>query len=555
MSDSPIIDLADQLQDRLMAADPFEASAYGLREYDALVPDASAAAAATLHADVTALRERAAAIPRAEDGSDTVLAAVIDATCHKVLLQLEMAPEEFTVTALPISGPPALFGFLSITVLQDEAAARDYLTRVGSCGALIDQLTDRLREGAAKGRTPIRSLAEQAVQWGDAALAAETLDAVLAPQPPEGWDGAAAWHEQLAAAGRDVIRPALERWRDAVRDELLPVARTDEHAGISWLPGGDADYLKAIEIHTTLPLTADQLHRIGLETIARLEQRAAELGASLGLPDLAAVVDAVRAAAGVDPQSALESVRAAVRRAEARAEEVLPPPSAPPCAVEPMTPTVADSGMAPHYTIPLPDGSRPGTYWFNTRRSTAGGGWDLEAVAFHEAVPGHHLQLARSQTLTGLTTLQTQSLVTVHAEGWGLYAERLAEEMGLYSSTQQQIGAIYMELHRAARLVVDTGMHAMGWSRRQAREFITTHVALPEGFLHAEIDRYLSWPGQALAYLTGQREFLRLREHAREVLGEEFDLRGFHATVLDSGSVPMPVLEVVVQKWISSHAG
>ena len=207
--------------------------------------------------------------------------------------------------------------------------------------------------------------------------------------------------------------------------------------------------------------------------------------------------------------------------------------------------------MAPHYTRPRLDGSRPGTYWFNTMRATAGAGWDLEAVAFHEAVPGHHLQLARLQLLPELPLLQQLS-TTVHSEGWGLYAEDLAEEFGLYSDDRARLGAVYAQMMRAVRLVVDTGMHGFGWSRQQAVDYMVGHVALPEGFLVNEIDRYIMWPGQALAYLTGKREIVRLRSEASRELGSAFDLPGFHAAVLDSGSVAMPVLATLVADWVAS---
>jgi uncharacterized protein (DUF885 family) len=306
-------------------------------------------------------------------------------------------------------------------------------------------------------------------------------------------------------------------------------------------------------VHTTLPLAAGELHRIGLAEVARLEARAAEIGAGIGLPDLAAVVAAVRASsAELTAEAAMAAARDAVARAESRAGEMLPAPLPAPCAVEPMPATVAESGMAPHYTPPKEDGSRPGTFWFNTVQATAGTGWDLEAVAFHEAVPGHHSQLGRAQRLEGLPLLQRLP-VTVHAEGWGLYAERLAGEFGLYSDARAEIGAIYMEMHRAARLVVDTGLHALGWSRSQASDYMIAHIALPESFLVSEVDRYIAWPGQALAYLVGQREILRLRERARDELGAAFDLPDFNAALLDSGSVSMPVLADVIADWIAER--
>jgi uncharacterized protein (DUF885 family) len=241
-----------------------------------------------------------------------------------------------------------------------------------------------------------------------------------------------------------------------------------------------------------------------------------------------------------------------VRRAEERAAEIMPQPLPDPCAVSPMPQTVAESGMAPHYTRPKKDGSRPGTYWFNTFLPTAGTGWDLEAVAFHETVPGHHSQLARLQRIEDLPLLQQLS-ITVHSEGWGLYAERLAGEFGLYSGVEAEIGSVYVEMHRAARLVVDTGLHALGWSRQQARDYLIEHVALAEGFLTAEIDRYIAWPGQALAYMVGQREILRLRDEARAALGDRFELPAFNAALLDCGNLPMPVLGRVIGNWVARH--
>jgi uncharacterized protein (DUF885 family) len=210
---------------------------------------------------------------------------------------------------------------------------------------------------------------------------------------------------------------------------------------------------------------------------------------------------------------------------------------------------VAASGMAPHYSPPRLDGGRPGTYWFNTVRPTAGASWELEGVAFHEAVPGHHLQLSRLQLLTELPALQRQRSLTVFSEGWGLYAEQLAEEMGLYSDTQSLLGAITASLMRASRLVVDTGLHAFGWSRQQAVDYFVDHVPLPREFCANEVDRYITMPGQALAYMTGKLELLRLRERVQQRLGSGFSLPAFHAAVLDSGSLPLPVLREHLDAW------
>lgn len=247
----------------------------------------------------------------------------------------------------------------------------------------------------------------------------------------------------------------------------------------------------------------------------------------------------------------MAAATAAIRRAEAQAGEVFPEPLPPPCEVTPMPSVVASSGMAPHYTPPKLDGGRPGTFWFNLERPTAGTGWDVEGVAFHEGVPGHHLQLSRVQMLDDLPAMQRQRSLTVFGEGWALYAEQLAEEMGLYRTTESLLGQVTQSLMRAARLVVDTGLHALGWSRRQALDYIVAHVPMPEPFLASEIDRYIVMPAQALSYLIGKRELVRMRDEASRDLGARFGLPEFHSVVLDSGSLPMPVLEAKVRGWMS----
>jgi uncharacterized protein (DUF885 family) len=373
---------------------------------------------------------------------------------------------------------------------------------------------------------------------------------LLSPQPPQGWTGTAAWEAERRLIAAEVVKPALVRWVATV-NELLPQARPSEQAGLVHLPGGEEDYARAVRIYTTLPLHPAQLHQTGLDHIAALEARAVELGAGLGLSGLDEVFDALRDSAGkISPAEAIREAAVAVRRAEARAAEFFPQPLPPPCEVTPMPEVVAVSGAAPHYTPPRLDGGRAGTFWFNTERPTAGTGWDIEVVAFHEAVPGHHLQLSRLQLLTELPALQRQRSLPVFSEGWGLYAEQLAEEAGLYADERGLLGSISTSLMRAARLVVDTGIHFFGWSRERALEFLVEHVPMPREFLAGEVDRYVVMPGQALAYLTGKLEIIRIRDEARERLGPAFSLPAFHAAVLDHGSLPMPALDRSIAGWL-----
>jgi uncharacterized protein (DUF885 family) len=547
-------DLADRFHRRWLEENPFVASSYGIPGYDDLVPDDSEAGQRAWRAEVGQfLREADAIAPGPLTPADAVtLDCTVEAATQE-LASIDLARAEYTVTPMHYSGPAAFLAMAARTVLLDPAAAQAYLTRLRHSGGWLDQTSERLRAGAGKGRLPVAPLVEQAISWAENVLAQPGLGPSLSPRPPAGWDRAEAWELQRRAVAEDMVKPALARWVATIK-ELLPRARPSDQAGLAHLPGGAEDYARAIRVYTTLPLRPEELHQTGLDQIAALEARAVELGAGLGLSGLDEVFAAVRDSAGkIPPQEAIRQAEIAVKRAEARAPEVFPAPLPPPCEVTPMPEVVAASGAAPHYTPPRLDGGRAGTFWFNTERPTAGTGWDIEAVAFHEAVPGHHLQLSRLQLLSELPALQRQRSLTVFSEGWGLYAEQLAEEAGLYSDDRARLGAISASLMRAARLVVDTGLHAFGWSREQALEFSVAHVPMPPEFLAAEIDRYVVMPGQALAYLTGKLEILRLREEARRSLGPAFSLPAFHAAVLDHGSLPLPALGGSIGRWLD-HA-
>ncbi len=543
--------LADRFHQRWLEENPFAATMYGIPGYDDLVPDESEAGGQAWRAEAEQfLREADAIAGQPLTPADAV---TLDCTREAAVQELELlqlARAEYTVTPMQYSGPAIFMALAARTVLVDTAAAEAYLTRLRRSGEWLDQIGERLRAGAARGRLPVAPLVEQAITWAEEVLADPVPAPVLAPVPPAGWDRTADWEAERRAAAAEVVKPALARWVATVRD-LLPRARPSDRPGLVYLPGGAEDYARSVRIYTTLPLQAAELHQIGLDHIAALEARAVELGAGLGLSGLDAVLDALRDSAGkLPPDEAIREAAVAVKRAEARAGEVFPQPLPPPCNVTPMPEVVAISGAAPHYTPPRLDGGRPGTFWFNTERPTAGTGWDLEVVAFHEAVPGHHLQLSRLQLLTELPALQRQRSLPVFSEGWGLYAEQLAEEIGLYADERGLLGSISTSLMRAARLVVDTGIHHLGWSREQALEFVVAHVPMPREFLANEIDRYIVMPGQALAYLTGKLQILRLREAARDRLGPAFSLPEFHAAVLDHGSLPMPTLDRSIAGWL-----
>ena len=544
-------DLADRVHQRWLEENPFTATTYGIPGYDDLVPDESEEGRQAWRAQLGQFLREADVVGRGQlTPADAVTLDCTTQAAAQEVAGVDQAADEHTVTAMQYSGPAMFLAVAARTVLVDEAAAENYLTRVRGSGAWLDQVSDRLRDGARAGRLPVGPLAEQAVSWVETILAAPESSPVLSPKPPRDWARAAAWEDERRSALADVVQPALARWADTVR-ELLPLARPAEHAGLKWLPDGAADYARAIKVYTTLPLSAEELHQTGLDHVAALEARAAELGKGLGLSGLDEVLAAIRDSAGkIAPEEAIARALTAVRRAEERAPEFFPAPLPPPCDVTPMPDAVALGGAAPHYTPPRLDGGRPGTFWFNTLRPTAGTGWDIDAVAFHEAVPGHHLQLSRLQLLTDLPALQRQRSLSVFSEGWGLYAEQLAEETGLYTDERGLLGAVSNALMRAVRLVVDTGLHAFGWSRERAVRYAVEHVPLPPEFMAAEIDRYIVMPGQALCYLTGRLEIERLRDEARQRLGPAFSLPDFHAAVLDHGSLPMPTLARSMTGWL-----
>lgn len=550
---SSVRDLAETFHERWLATHPFAATSYGIPGYDDRVPDDSEAGDAAWRAELEAVSADARRLDQGQlSEADSITSGCLVENVNQELRGLDARLPEHTVTAMPFGGPAALLAVAARTVIADAQGAGDYLERLRRSGEWIDQLTERLRIGAGKGRLPVAPLVQQAIVWAEDVLRPAVPEALATPRAPEDLEDEAAWSGERDELARTVVKPALARWVELVR-ELLPKARSADQPGLVHLPGGEADYAKLVWSATTLPLAPEEIHRIGLQEVEALERRALELGATLGLSSLAEIHRAARASSGSrSPADAMVVATAAIRRAEAQAGEFFPPPLPPPCAVTAMPAVVASSGMAPHYTPPRLDGGRPGTFWFNLERPTAGTGWDLEGVAFHEGVPGHHLQLSRIQKLDGLPTMQRQRSLTVFSEGWALYAEQLAEETGLYSDTESLVGAVATALMRAARLVVDTGLHAHGWSREQALEYFVAHVPMPESFLANEIDRYIVMPAQALSYLIGKRELLRLREEARRRLGARFTLPGFHATVLDSGSLPMPVLEHKIHRWTSA---
>jgi uncharacterized protein (DUF885 family) len=567
---SAIEELADELAEILLRADPFWASFMAISGYDDAVPDLSPEGQQEWRnrlVDVIVRSGRCEAGAAAAE--DRVLLEATRDTAARYLAAADSRIEEYSVTTFPLGGPSRMLLIASRTRIGDPDRAAAYLTRCRRIPAHLDQCTAMLRTAAEDGLLPVAPLVDNAIKQLRDHLSHPARDPLLSHRGPEGWAGTASWRDEIERIVRDDIRPAIGRYVDLLA-ELRPRSRPPERAGLVHVPGGVAAYACCIRNGTTLPFDPDELHRIGLAALAEIEARIADLGArAFGTPDLDAVLarlrdDATAAAPGAQAvqgtraaqgtgtaQGAEAMARAAVAvsRAQERLADMFRPPMPPPCAVEPMPPHMAEFGAPPYYSPPAPDGSRPGAYLFNNIHPAQAGRWALEATTFHEAIPGHHVQFARLQLMPHLPRLLTAFYVVPHGEGWGLYAERLADEFGLYSDDTQRLGMLGCAAWRAVRLVVDSGLHARGWSRDQARAFALAHSPMPPDFADAEIDRYIAVPGQALGYLIGQREILRLRDDARSRLGSAFDLRDFHSAILDHGSVPLTVLGRIVSEW------
>ena len=384
--------------------------------------------------------------------------------------------------------------------------------------------------------------------------------ALLAPalEAHDDWsaDDRARFQTDLAAAVDEVVRPALVRYKVFLRDSILPSARHPEMAGLAAMPGGLGTYRKLVRVHTSLDKLPTELHQLGLDEIKRIRAETSALGQKvLGTSDFVEIQRRLRKDPAMQfktEQEIEDKARATLARAKAAIPKwfgMLPKAD---CEVKVMGMHEAPFSTIAYYRQPAADGSRPGYYMINTYKPKTRPRYEAEALAFHESIPGHHLQIAIAQELTGLPEFRKHQGVTAFVEGWGLYAERLADDMGLYTDDLDRLGMLSYDAWRASRLVVDTGMHALGWSRQQAIDYMTANTLLAENNIVNEVDRYLVNPGQALAYKCGQLEILRLRDEAKRRLGDRFDIRAFHDAVLRNGAVALPVLRQQVELYIAA---
>ena len=551
--------LADTYWQEFLAANPLFATSIGDRRYDHLLDDPTPEGRERRRRELTETLAGASSLaPEGLPANDRITRSALIESATADLALLEAGVDDWTVD--PLEGPQVMFNDIeSFQAVRFPTEGRAMVERWRAMGPWIDSRIDTLRRSIADGRVAPINAVERVIDELDDLLA-RPIDtwALMRPAAAE-HDWSAGELDRFRSGLRDatdgVIAPAFGRLRQVLADEIRPVARPQERSGLMHVPGGEAAYRLLIRAHTSLDPSPEELHRTGLREIERIDAEFVELGGRvLGTQGLSETLARLRE----DEHlyfSSREEVVAAAESALAKAREAIDDwfglrPQAP-CEVVPMLPHEEKHSTLAYYRQPAEDGSRPGQYFINTYEPRTRPRYEAEALAYHEAIPGHHLQIAIGQELGGLPSFRRHLGPTSFFEGWGLYTERLSDEMGLYSGDLDRFGILSFDAWRACRLVVDTGMHALGWSRAQAIDFMAAHSALSRNNIANEVDRYIVWPGQALAYKTGQLEILRLRSEAEAALDGRFDIRGFHDAILGNGALPLSTLRSVVDAYVA----
>ncbi|WP_199442319.1 DUF885 domain-containing protein [Umezawaea beigongshangensis] len=542
-------ELADETWELLLDHEPLFATLLGIPGRDDRLRDLSAEASAALRARAEDVVRRAPAAT-AESDEDEVTRAVAVQQARSLIDTLDAATLDHAVAYGFASPVGSLLSHVALIRPVHEQAQRDLLVRLAAIPRYLEQAAQRHLAAVREGRFPLAHLVEEGAALVDRYLADPDADPLRIPELD------ADLAEERDALLADVVRPAFARYRDVLRTDIAPHGRDADHPGLSWLPGGPDRYAALVRVHTTTDRTPEELHRTGLELTAALDREYEEIGARVFGPGTAAEV---RQRLRTDPamkwtsaQEMLDAARATIERAEREAPNWFGRLPRSRCVVEPVPEAEAPNTAGAYYAEPTLDGSRPGTYFTNTHEVRGRDRFIAESVAFHEAVPGHHFQLTIAQELGHLPLLRRFALVNAYTEGWALYAERLADEMGLFSDDLARLGMLAEDSMRAARLVVDTGLHAFGWTRQQVVDHLRENTVMSEVEIQSETDRYVEDPAQALSYTVGRAEIQRLRALAAEIAGERFDLRGFHDLLLGGGPLPMTVLAGVVESWARS---
>ncbi|HYH46709.1 MAG TPA: DUF885 domain-containing protein [Thermoanaerobaculia bacterium] len=540
--------------------DPLTATSVGRHEYNHLLPEIAPADLAR-RAESTRgfLAELAKIDPARLSPQDRVNADIFRRQLEDRLADYELGGDQLPFNA--DSGFHMDFSQLADNVpLATVKDYENYIARLRAWPRYVGQQIEQLKLGLGRGMTVPRAV----LQGYDRTISVHVVDdpeKSVFYQPftafPTGVPEAE--RERLRRAGREaVVQGAVAGYRsflDFYQGEYLPKARTTLAAHA--LPGGPAYYALQIRNFTTLDLTPQQIHDIGLAEVARIDAEMREVIGKTGFQgDFAAFLQFLRSDPrfyAKTPQELLAQASWIAKRMDGKLPALFGRLPRLPYTVEPVPEHIAPKYTSGRY-VGSPFGStRAGIYWVNTFKLENRPLYNLEALTLHEAVPGHHLQIALSQELGDLPDFRRFSYISAFGEGWGLYSEWLGLEAGFYSDPYSNFGRLTYEMWRACRLVVDTGVHALGWDRQKAIDYLASHTALPLHEVQTEVDRYISWPGQALAYKMGEIKIRELRRRAERELGDRFDVRAFHDVVLGSGAVPLTVLEDNVVRYLAEQ--
>lgn len=545
-----------------MRRSPTGATALGDHRFDALLPVIGPEATVAAIAARNGFLERSRAIPLdALSPSDR-----LTATLFTDKLASDAATDICHTEQWELSGRTSplvdINGLAEATPIGTPVDGQNYVARLRQAGPYVDGAIANLRAGIAAGRTPTLASAQLVLTQVNDQLAQPDAAWVLAtPASAPHTD----WSASDVAAFADGVTGAIPGVRDAYQKfqmfltaELLPAARPESRAGTLYLPDGATCYAALIRSETSLPLTPTEVHQTGLDALDGIHEEMRTLAQKLfGIEELPALLTRLRTDPSLYFKDGAE-IQAAAEHCLARSTAAMPRffgrlPKAP-CSVKPIPDYEAPYTYIAYYN-PMVPGERGGEYRINLSRPETRARFEMEALTWHESIPGHHLQIAIAQELPDMPAFRKNLSTTSFVEGWALYTERLAEEMGLYSGDLDRLGMLSFDAWRASRLVVDTGIHAKGWTRAQAETFMLENTALAANNIHNEVDRYITWPGQACAYKIGQIEVWNLRREAERRLGAQFDLKAFHDVVLGQGAVTLPVLRAQVEAWIASDPG
>jgi len=451
---------------------------------------------------------------------------------------------------------PQLVAELSFTTVKDYD---DWIARLHALPKAFDQVTTNMSIGIEDHRVPpkfllekvlaqVNELAGQKPEDSPLALPLKSFPATIKPAEQERIKA-----EMLDAIGKEVL-PAYKRFARFLEVSYVPAGR--EQPGLPALPDGAKYYAFLIRRTTTTDLTAEQIHQIGLDEVKRDEAEMAGIAQKLGFQDLKSFRASLKTNPKLRPASGealLAAYRGYLTPMQARLPQIFGRLPKAPFEVLPVPEYLEKTSAPAYYEAATPDGSRPGRLRIDTYNATDRNLYGVESIAYHEGLPGHHLQISIAQELQDVPEFRKHGRYTAYTEGWGLYAEHLGKDAGFYQDPYSDYGRLEADIWRATRLVVDTGVHSQHWTRQQMVDFFHDHSAIDETSIQSEVDRYIAWPGQATAYKIGQMKILELRDRAKKALGDKFDLRAFHDQVLDSGALPLDVLSARIDAWIASQ--